>query len=352
MKTFVCWTIALASASCLLANASLAFAQDQAAPKTLDETSVLNDIQGIIQSGVLKSTQPFIVNGVTRFDGWFIVADQVIFKSGSQLVFSKQALDSRRSFFIVAKTLTSEDNNAPGTITYEQPPVAVASATPGQAASGAPGSYDGYGGQRGLPGNPGVPGQTGFTAPSLTVTVQQVPNSGPAIDFRGALGGEGGQGQKGGDGGAGAKGSPASQSAFDCKAGGGRGGDGGQGGPGGVGGSGGPGGNGGTVTIISTDTLLPSLTQKFRVLISAGVGGRGGAPGIGGNGGPGGPGGQDARPYCGGGSGGNGGPTGPGGQAGNTGASGVDGDFFVGAASQGLLNKVFGNGPTALFAPY
>lgn len=334
--------IGVASAGMLVATSFRVNAED-VKPRTLDELSVANQLQTIKQAGLLRINQPYVVDGLTRFNGWFIVADKVVFKSGSQLVFTKQALDGRRNFFIVAKELISEDNNSPGQITYERPNSLPASSTPGQAASGAQGAGDGSSGRQGATGNPGVNGDKGFSAPAITLTLLSVPNSGPSIDFRGAQGGEGGQGQKGGDGGAGAKGSPASQSMFDCKAGGGDGGAGGTGGTGGPGGMGGAGGDGGTVTIISPSDLLPSLTQKFRVQVAAGQGGKGGAPGVGGNGGAGGPGGQDARPYCGGGSGGPGGRTGGPGQPGATGPTGIDGDLFVGAITPALFAQVFGN---------
>jgi hypothetical protein len=310
-------------------------------PKELSEASVVNEVQTIKQADLLRLSKPYEVVGTTRFDGWFIVADKVVFKSGSQLIFSHQALQNRRNFFVVTKELVSEDANAPGLITYEQPANDTASAKPGQGPTGPHGAYDGQSGQQGGSGETGAVGPKGYSAPSITITVLSVPGSGPALDLRGGTGGEGGQGQRGGDGGVGAKGSPASQSMFDCKAGGGRGGNGGSGGTGGAGGQGGPGGDGGSVTIIAPAELLPSLTQKFRVLVAGGQGGRGGAPGPGGNSGPGGPGGQEAKPYCGGGPGGSPGAPGAGGSPGASGPPGTEGDFFVGAISQDLFAQIY-----------
>lgn len=331
-------SLSFATVTALLAT--MLTASSQTPPKELSEASVLNEAQTIKQAGLLKLSKPFEVVGVTRFDGWFVVADKVIFKPGSQLVFSRQALQNRRNFFIVANELISEDANSPGLITYEQPPVDTSPAKSGQGPSGAGGTSDGASGQPGFRGDTGTPGIKGFVAPAITITVMKVSGSGPAVDFRGGPGGVGGQGQRGGDGGAGRQGSPASQSMFDCKAGGGRGGNGGPGGMGGTGGVGGNGGDGGSVTIIGPAELLPSLSQKFRVLVSGGQQGKGGDPGPGGNGGGAGAGGQEAKPYCGGGSGGSGGGPGAPGMQGDWGTRGTDGDFFVGVITPALFDQI------------
>lgn len=331
-------TVGLAGA-CFVLSAGRCGAEVVA--KELPEASVVNEVQTIKQADLMRLSKPFVVNGATRFDGWFVVSEKVIFKSGSQLIFTRQAQDKRRNFYIVTRELVSEDANAPGTITYEQPTVTSAPAKPGQGPTGAHAREDGHHGGQGSPGDVGAPGPKGFSAPALTITVMSVPSSGPAIDFRGAVGGEGGQGQKGGDGGNGAKGSPASQSMFDCKAGGGRGGNGGRGGIGGAGGAAGVGGDGGNVTIIAPAVLLPSLSQKFRVLVAGGPMGKPGAPGRGGNGGQPGPGGQEAKPYCGGGPSGDPGGVGPDGLAGQTTGGGTDGDFFVGAITPEMFNIIY-----------
>ncbi len=327
--------VSLATTAC-----GSAFAQTR--PKTLPEPDVVATVQDIQQANLLKLSQPLVIDKSYNFDGWFIVADKIIFKSGAKLVFSRQALDKRRIFYVVTKELISEDSASPGTITYDPPPSSGASAVAGQAPSGAPGGSDGASGSPGAPGAKGPDGPKGFTAPSLTLTVLSVPSSGVMIDFSGGVGGQGGKGQKGGDGGAGRQGSPASQSMFDCKAGGGRGGNGGSGGLGGAGGVGGPGGDGGTVKIIAPAGLLPSLTEKFRVVVSGGQPGSPGTPGDGGNPGAAGAGGQEAKPYCGGGSGGSSGSAGSAGVPGQAGVAGLPGDLLVGAITPeqfALINK-------------
>jgi len=129
-----------------------AFAYGQAPgipkPKELSEASVLNEAQLMIQSNLLKLSKPYEVSGTTRFDGWFIVADKVVFKSGAQLVFTRQAQQVRRNFFIVTKELVAEDSNAPGVITYEKLASDTAGAKPGQGPSGPHGTYDGTSGQQ------------------------------------------------------------------------------------------------------------------------------------------------------------------------------------------------------------
>lgn len=329
---------AIAGALSFLAAAPV-FAQEVA--RTLPEADVINQIQIIRDQDFIPLSRPLIIEGDYVFNGWFIVADRIVFKPGARLIFSRQAMEGRSNFFVVAREMVSEDPNAPGTITYERPAPNGAAALSGQAPTGRHATEDGSRGGVGSAGAQGNDGPRGFGAPTLTITVLSVPGSGPVIDFTGGLGGQGGQGQRGGDGGNGAKGTPASQSMFDCKAGGGRGGDGGQGGQGGVGGTGGQGGEGGTITVIAPADLLPSLSQKFRVVVAGGDGGAGGLPGPGGNGGAAGPGGQDARPYCGGGSAGNPGAAGGEGRPGSSGQTGVHGDFFVGEITAEMFEQVY-----------
>src|SRR5437879_6124515 len=119
MKTSFYRSVSILGLLNLVASYNIAVAQDLK-PKQLDETSVNNQIRTIKEADLIKSGEPYIVSGVTKFNGWFIVTDKVIFKSGSQLVFTKQALDNRRAFFIVTKELVSEDNNSPGSITFEK----------------------------------------------------------------------------------------------------------------------------------------------------------------------------------------------------------------------------------------
>ncbi|MCK8465182.1 hypothetical protein MUY35_15085 [Aliiroseovarius sp. S1339] len=314
---------------------------DGADATELPEVAVINEIQTIRQADLLKLSEPFVVNGDTRFDGWFIKTDRLVFEPGAKLTFSAQALDRRRNFFIIARDIVVRDPANPGTITYEKPPTATASAKPGQGPTGTHGPADGNPGGTGGGGETGVPGATGFASPSITIATLNVPSSGPHVDLTGGTGGQGGQGQKGGDGGNGRKGTPASSSFFDCKAGGGRGGNGGTGGRGGDGGVAGTGGSGGTVTILSSASLLPSLSQKFRVTVSSGQPGSPGAPGIGGRGGAAGPGGQEAKPYCGGGPAGSPGSVGSSGANGQAGSPGTDGDFFVGIVDKNHFPTVF-----------
>jgi hypothetical protein len=309
--------------------------------KILPEAEIVNELRAIGQADLPKLSGPLVVDGNMLFNGGFIAADKVVFRSGAKLIFSLQAQDRRRNFYIVTKEISSEDANAPGIITYEQPPATIAAPTAGRAPSGAAGWHEGISGAPGQPGSKGTQGPKGNAAPSLTITVLSVSAPGPSIDFRGGPGGKGGRGQKGGDGGPGAKGSPASRSLFDCVSGAGSGGNGGPGGPGGPGGDGGIGGDGGTVKIIASAELLPSLSQKLRVVVS---GGPGGSPGDGGNGGypgAGGPGGQDARPYCRGGPVGSAGAAGERGPIGEPGGQGVEGDYLVGAITPELFTRVY-----------
>lgn len=329
---YVCSILALCSAGAQASEPEF---------KKLSEADVVSEVQALRQADLLKLSKPFIVKGEVRFDGWFIKTDKLVFEPGAALIFTSQALDSRRNFFVVAEEIVSLDASSPGKITYERRAIPVASAKPGQGPTGTHATVDGRAGGAGGPGETGVMGATGFVAPSLTIATLSVPGSGPLVDLSGGNGGRGGQGQKGGDGGNGRKGTPASQSMFDCKAGGGRGGNGGPGGSGGKGGTGGKGGDGGSLTILSSASLLPVLSQKFRVVLNGGQLGTGGDPGRGGIGGAAGPGGQDARPYCGGGSAGSPGNAGGPGRAGKIGTSGQSGDMFVGVVDPNHFGVVF-----------
>ncbi|RVG01809.1 hypothetical protein CN230_31305, partial [Sinorhizobium meliloti] len=209
---FKCRTITTATLAIFAALTLPAHAQEGAAtPKNMNEAEVIGEVQTIKQSDLIKLSKPLVVDGDMLFDGWFIVSDQIIFKPGSRLTFSRQAQEKRLNFFIVAKEIRNEDQNNPGLITYEQPQTGTAPPTAGQAPSGAAGPGDGDHGRQGQPGEKGIKGAKGNTAPSLTITVLNVPGPGAMIDFKGGQGGKGGQGQKGGDGGRGHQGSPASQ---------------------------------------------------------------------------------------------------------------------------------------------
>jgi len=289
----------------------------------------LNDALVAIKD--LPGTTDEVVEGTRRFNGWFFKANRITFKSGSTLLFTKQALENRRQFFVIAKEIIVEDQNSPGTITWEKGTTADAPASNGQAGNGQDGSGAGGGG---LAGNPGVSGDLGYAgsdAPSVVLLVMTLPSSGPTVDLSGQKGGKGGKGQKGGTGGHGAKGNDASQNGFNCNRGAGNGGPGGSGGSGGTGGAGGRGGSGGTFTLISSTDKLPSLSQKFRVQVSGGPGGETGDGGFGGDGGTGGDGGGQQLPYCrGDGSRGATGGSGSPGTVGAVGPTGAAGDFLVG----------------------
>jgi hypothetical protein len=104
-----------------------------ASKKIISEAETLNTLHTIKEADLLKTSEPVTIDGTKLFDGWFIVTDKLIFKSGAKLIFSRQAQDARRIFFIVAKEIVSEDASSPGLISYEQPPVAAAGVTGGQA---------------------------------------------------------------------------------------------------------------------------------------------------------------------------------------------------------------------------
>ena len=317
-------------------------ASAQVTAEKLSKVSTLSQLQSIALESMLKLDDQWIIEGIQPFDSWFIVTDQLIFKPDAQLVFSRQALNKRRNFFIVAGEIISEDANAPGVITYEHGIASNEDTRLGQAATGRHGQSHGQHGETGAPGAPGITGAQGEAAPSLTIVTLRVPTSGPAVDFRGGPGGDGGQGQTGGDGGNGATGLYAAQNIYKCVRRPQRGGNGGDGGIGGPGGAGGAGGTGGTVTILAPEELLASLTQKFRIDVSSGHPGAPGGPGIGGVGGLGGRGGAKAPPFC---------PRnaprgangqqGESGEAGRMGDSGVQGDLFVGAITVEHFQRIY-----------
>jgi hypothetical protein len=321
--SFVCGLIAAVSMSTLQAQE----------PRKLQGADVTSKLVEIQNYGIPSAAaSDYTVEGNQRFDGFFLKADKLIFKSGAKLVFSRQALQNRRVFYVVARQIVMQNNAAPGTITWEG---ATDNFVPNVAGQAGTGNYPGGGGQAGAQGNEG---RAGESAPSLYLAVLSVPGSGPIIDFQGFVGGSGGQGQKGGSGGAGGPGDNASQDLVNCRRGAGNGGGGGAGGPGGPGGLPGRGGNGGSFTLLTTPDLIAPLTARLRVLVAGGSAGAPGSGGPGGEGGPGGPGGAEALPWCRG--SGSQGPNGPPGAQGpiaaaDTGARrGTAGDFLLGGMSQ------------------
>lgn len=324
-----------------LLSCSLALAQAPP-PKTLQPADVIPKLQEIKTTTPPAAPGDYIVDGTRLFDGWFLKSERIVFKRGATLVFSKQAQDARRNFFIVTREIVTEDPGAPGTITWQQPPVPGAPASGGQAPTGAHAPGDDRPGSPGQQGAHGPLGYAGNASPSITLTVLIVPSSGPAIDLRGQKAGQGGQGQRGGDGGNGGKGHPATCSMFDCRNGAGDGGSGGTGGPGGRGGDGGKGGAGAAFTLLAPADKLQSFSQRFRVLVSGGDGGEPGTGGPGGNGGRGGDRGAKCLPYCkdDGRDGATGGPGAAGG-SGTNGSTGIAGDFFVGSITAEQFKYAF-----------
>jgi hypothetical protein len=296
-----------------------------------------------VKQAVLLPSPDYVVSGTELYNGWFLKAKRIVFKSGAKLVFSLQAQDKRNLFWVVAQEIVSEDGQAPGVISWQPRQVGDVGAAGGQAPTGAHAGIDDHPGGRGSDGAAGPTGYPGNSAPALTIITFSVPGSGPEINFQGQTGGTGGQGQQGGDGGNGAKGHPATATPFGCRNGAGSGGAGADGGTGGKGGTGGTGGKGGTVTLVSDAALLPGLTAKFRVRVSGGQGGSVGRGGKGGSGGVGGPRGAPAFPFCSDdghdGTHGNHGQDGP---NGDLGSPGSDGDTLVGAITKEEFDYVWG----------
>lgn len=312
-----------------------------ATPKTLDNLDIAARADEIKRSNIPVVGSSIVIEGQKVYDGWFLKADKIEFKPGAALHFSKQAQDTRRNFFIICKELVCDDAS-PAAVTFEYTEPGGTLGSTGQAATGQHAVVDDHSGSNGASGDRGPEGQSGYNAPNITFVTLQVSSSGPIVDFRGRKGGQGGQGQTGGDGGNGAKGHPASSGGFDCKNGAGDGGNGGIGGNGGQGGPGGHGGVGGNVTIIAPSDLLPSLSQKFRILVSGGPSGDPGINGHGGQGGLGGPNGAKALPWCkDDGRNGNRGNVGGDGPTGPQGVPGVDGDFFVGSISKEQFDAIY-----------
>lgn len=271
-----------------------------AEPQQVPSTAVIDEAHAIKEAtSLLGLADEFTVVGNTKLDSYFVGAKRIIFKSGARLIFSDKAINSRNNLIVAARTIVSEDQLNPGTITWDSEASAdEVSPISGQSPGGAHGRGDGASGGPGSNGALGNPGSSGSNAPNLVLFVQQFENAPPKVILHGQNGGKGGIGQRGGDGGVGQRGSPASQSAFDCKSGPGHGGNGGPGGVGGKGGQGGQGGTGGTVTLVSLPSAFPALLQLVRVDVGPGDGGPGGDGGQGGDGGPAGEAGEKSLPYC------------------------------------------------------
>lgn len=313
-------------------------------PKQLSVADISSDVLAAKQANVIGlAPGDYIVDGNRLFNGYTLAVERLVFKPGSKLVFSAQALRQRDTFLIVANEVTSLDPNNPGTITWSaEGTPEPGRPVPGQASTGSHGAEDTDGSQ-GATGASGNDGTAGRKAPRLVIFVKSVPTSKVSIAFSGQPGGRGGPGQKGGDGGNGGPGHSGSQNLFNCTRGPGNGGKGGTGGAGGVGGRGGAGGDGGTVVVTSLAANLPLIQQEFSVDVAGGQGGASGEGGPGGRGGLGGPVGAEQLPYCtrGGRSDGPDGGTGLVGGQGQPGPGGTGGDFFVAALTEAQLNTLF-----------
>ena len=115
----------------------------------------------------------------TGWDSWYLGADRLIFEPGARLIFSRTALSKRQSVFIGANSIVTNDDDAPGTITWESYTPSPEPDAAGEAASGRDN------GSAGVAGNPGNPGQGSAAAPELTLFVAAIPNVGPVIEFAG-----------------------------------------------------------------------------------------------------------------------------------------------------------------------
>lgn len=317
-------------------------AYPQQQPKNLDAPTLNTVIYNVSELRLPPPAGVLRISGERRWDGFFLSAEKIEFEPNSKLILTQRAMSQRGQVFILAKDVTSLSQEAPGIITWEEPPLGVPpdrGNAPG-APGGRPDDTGGVGGPTGEPGHPGVRGNDG---PVLTLVVGKISNP-VVIDVSGQSGGQGGPGQIGGRGGTGGNGHPASQNCCNCNRGAGNGAAGGPGGRGGKGGPGGLGGNGGTLTLVTSSDNYPVATRLLRADLSPGNGGGGGQGGQGGPGGDGGSGGQESRPWCrGNGSQGGTGGRGGAGDPGEPGLQGRGGDFLVGSLSVADLDKVLGS---------
>ena len=262
-----------------------------------------------------------VIENERLFEDSVLVADRIVFRPGSRLVFGANAQGDRSSRFIVARTIVVQPGAAP-TITWfrgtalPEPPGFTIKAGPGAmgAVDGAPGGA----GTTGANGNPGFPGRS---APTLYIFASRIEGGPIQVDLRGQDGGPGGVGQDGGDGGLGRSGRRAVSSLIDCRSGGEEGGHGGAAGNGGQGGPGGRGGSAGLFILVTTTPSLTTAKAAFKVDVAPGAGGPAGPGGKPGQPGPGGPGGSAVQ-RC---EGGKPGPIGAMGQPGTSGVTGAEG---------------------------
>jgi hypothetical protein len=278
------------------------------------------EIQPYTRMG-LNQAAPEVIEGDRLFEDSVLVADRIVFRPGSKLVFGANIKGDRSARYIVARTIVVQPGPSP-TITWfrgsalPDPPGFTTKAVPGAmgAVDGAPGAE----GTTGATGNPGFPGRS---APTLYVFASRIEGGPIEVNLRGQDGGRGGAGQDGGDGGLGRAGRRAVASLIDCRSPGEDGGRGGAAGNGGQGGPGGRGGSGGLFILVTTTRSLATAKAAFSVDVAAGSGGPGGTPGKPGQPGPGGAGGATVARCM----GGNPGPSGAAGQPGTNGVTGAGG---------------------------
>jgi len=283
--------------------------------------------------GVTVSADRIVVRGVKLCDQRLVQTDELVFEAGSELRFSRKALEQGGGRVVIRARVIQCDPANPGRITWEKPVLPVArsfeKAAPGQSfdPTGNGDHATGHWGGNGVAGLGGDAGQRGADGPALELWALRIQGAGPVVNFRGQDGANGGPGQAGGDGGSAEKGNRASVGPFDCRSGAGKGGRGGDGGWGGNGGRGGDGGRGGILTVVGLESVLPVLVDKSRALIAGGAPGTGGPGGSGGARGEQGQGGNGAGIWCRDEHGRTHGPgnSGSDGSAGPTGAQGVEG---------------------------
>ena len=97
---------------------------------------------------ILDPAARIVIEGVVKAQTWWVAADEIVFKAGSQLIFPQNVTDNSREVYIVAERITIENPLQPALVSWEKLP---ASAAPdrGQAVTGGDGSGDGASGGRG-----------------------------------------------------------------------------------------------------------------------------------------------------------------------------------------------------------
>ena len=277
----------------LLASPLLLSQTPLSVPTQLQGTEIVETVNRVRSYTDGGLPPPYRVDGEKVLDIPVVIAEAIVFSSGSRLVFGGSFGD-RAERLIITKTLRIVPGSAePPAVSWKRQ-TDLGSALPieQKAPAGSPGGpgRDGVPGADGRSGNPGIPGRSG---PTVYIFVEHIEGESLIVDLRGEDGGQGGRGQDGGDGGFGGRGEQGVSSLFDCRRGGGNGGNGGRGGRGGAGGPGGRGGNSGQLVIVSSSISAVAAAKFFRVDMRPGKpggpglpgnGGQGGAPGEGGSG--------------------------------------------------------------------